>query len=126
MPERPGNRLDGVDAFSNLLALSERVTDARALRLVPMLEGDDPFGSAMLGRSRLVEGGAFPNTVGLSSNPNFETTQLRVVITSLTTPRLIGDIVVETGELIVRKQQQVLGGYDESQYVTGRLWGQRE
>ena len=44
------------------------------------------------------------------------------MITSLTTPRLVADVVVDTGEVIVRKQQQVLGGYDESQYVTGRLW----
>jgi oligopeptidase B len=69
-----------------------------------------------------VEGDSFPNTVGISANPNFDTSQLRVSMTSLITPRLIGDVVVSTGELLVRKQQQVLGGYDESNYVTGRLW----
>jgi oligopeptidase B len=60
--------------------------------------------------------------VAISSNPNYDTSQLRVLITSLTTPRFIADVVVASGELIVRKQQQVLGGYDESKYVTGRLW----
>jgi oligopeptidase B len=34
----------------------------------------------------------------------------------------VADVVVATGEMIVRKQQIVLGGYDETQYVTGRLW----
>jgi oligopeptidase B len=119
--ERPGSRLDGVDAFSTFLALSERENGCAALRLVQLLPGEDPFGD-LLARSTLVEGGAFPNTVGISSNPNFETTQVRVLITSLTTPRLIADVVVETGEIIVRKQQKVLGGYEESEYVTGRLW----
>jgi len=119
--ERPGSRLDGVDAFSSFLALSERENGCAALRLVKLLPGDDPFGD-LLARSTLVEGGAFPNTVGISSNPNFETSQVRVLITSLTTPRLIADVVVETGEIIVRKQQKVLGGYEESEYVTGRLW----
>jgi oligopeptidase B len=119
--ERPGSRLDGVDAFSSFLALSERENGCAALRLVKLLPGDDPFGD-LLARSTLVEGGAFPNTVGISSNPNFETSQVRVLITSLTTPRLIADVVVETGEVIVRKQQKVLGGYEESEYVTGRLW----
>ncbi|MGB8179170.1 MAG: S9 family peptidase [Acidimicrobiales bacterium] len=119
--ERPGSRLDGVDAFSSFLALSERENGCAALRLVKLLPGEDPFGD-LLARSTLVEGGAFPNTVGISSNPNFETTQVRVLITSLTTPRLIADVVVETGEIIVRKQQKVLGGYEESEYVTGRLW----
>ena len=119
--ERPGSRLDGVDAFSSFLALSERENGCAALRLVKLLPGEDPFGD-LLARSTLVEGGTFPNTVGISSNPDFETPQVRVLITSLTTPRLIADVVVETGEVIVRKQQKVLGGYDESEYVTGRLW----
>ena len=122
LPERPGSRLDGVDAFQTFLALSERDNGCAALRLVPMLDGEEPFGDDLLERSALVEGGAFPNTVGISSNPNFDTTQVRVLMTSLVTPRLIADVVVTTGELIVRKQQQVLGGYDESNYVTGRLW----
>jgi oligopeptidase B len=119
--ERPGSRLDGVDAFSTFLALSERENGCAALRLVTLLPGD-PFGDDLLERSTLVEGGAFPNTVAISSNPNFETSQVRVLMTSLTTPRLIADVVVETGEIIVRKQQKVLGGYEESNYVTGRLW----
>ncbi|HVA70406.1 MAG TPA: prolyl oligopeptidase family serine peptidase, partial [Acidimicrobiales bacterium] len=104
------------------LAFSERDEGCAAVRLVPVLNGDDPFGEELLGRSALVEGGAFPNTVGISSNPNFDTTQLRVSLTSLVTPRLIADVVVASGELIVRKQQRVLGGYDESKFVTGRLW----
>ena len=122
IPERPGCRLDGVDAFDSFLALSERENGCAALRLVPLLAGEDPFGDNLLERSALVEGGAFPNTVALSANPNFDTSQLRVLITSLTTPRLVADVVVDTGEVIVRKQQIVVGGYDESHYVTGRLW----
>jgi oligopeptidase B len=122
LPEREGCRLDGIDAFRSFLAVSDRENGCAALRLVPLLEGDDPFGDDLIARSRLVEGGAFPNTVGLAANPNFDTTQVRVVITSLTTPRLVADVVVETGELLVRKQQEVVGGYDEFKYVTGRVW----
>jgi oligopeptidase B len=122
LPERPGSRLDGVDAFRTFLAFSERDNGCAALRLVSVLDGDDPFGDDLLRRSALVQGGVFPNTVGISSNPNFDTTQVRVLLTSLVTPRLIADVVVSSGELIVRKQQQVLGGYDESNYATGRLW----
>ncbi|HWD94926.1 MAG TPA: S9 family peptidase [Acidimicrobiales bacterium] len=120
--ERAGSRLDGIDAFATFLAISVRENGCAALRLVSLLEGDEPFGTDLIERSSLVEGGAFPNTVAISANPNFETSQVRVMITSLTTPRLVADVVVDTGEIIVRKQQQVLGGYDEGQYVTGRLW----
>src|SRR5665213_618783 len=122
IPERPGSRLDGVDAFKSFLAISERHDGGAAVRLVSTLSGADPFGDDLLERSHLVEGPASPSTVSLSANPNFETAQLRVSVTSLVTPRLVGDIVIATGEMIVRKQQIVLGGYDADQYATGRLW----
>jgi oligopeptidase B len=120
--ERPGSRLDGVDAFKSFLAVSERHEGCSAVRLVPILKGDDPFGSNVLERSFLVHGDASPSTVALSANATYDTAQVRVVITSLVTPRLVADVVVATGEVIVRKQQKVLGGYDQSRYATGRLW----
>jgi oligopeptidase B len=122
IPERRGSRLDGVDAFSSFLAISERHDGGAAVRVVTTLSGDDPFGDDLLGRSWMVEGPASPSTVSMSANPNFATTQLRVSVTSLVTPRLVGDVVIATREMLVRKQQIVLGGYDASQYVTGRLW----
>jgi oligopeptidase B len=120
--ERPGNRLDGVDAFQTFLAFSERNEGCAAVRIIATELGDDPFGNGLIERSTLVEGDARPSSVWLSANPNYDTTQLRVMMTSLVTPILVADVVVATGELIVRKQQKVLGGYDASKYVTGRLW----
>ena len=119
---REGNRLDGVDAFKSFLAISERHDGCAAVRLVETLDGDDPFGIDLLERSYLVEGDANPSTVALSANVTYDTPQVRVVITSMITPRLIADIVVASGESVVRKQQLVLGGYKQSDYVTGRLW----
>jgi hypothetical protein len=82
----------------------------------------DPF-EGLLERSIVVEGPTSPSTVALSANPNFDTTfNCGSLITSLVTPRFVADVVIATGETIVRKQQTVLGGYDESNYVTGRLW----
>ena len=120
--ERPGNRLDGVDAFKSFLALSERLDGSAAVRTFTIVEGEDPFGEHPLERSRLVEGDVNPSSVWLSANPNFDTPLVRVTISSLVTPRLVADVVVDTGEVIVRKQQTVLGGYEASKYVTGRLW----
>ena len=120
--ERSGNRLDGVDAFADFLAISERFDGCAAVRLVKTLPGEDPFGPDLLERATFVGGDVAPSTVSLSANPNFVTSQVRVSITSMITPRLIADVVVATGERIVRKQQTVLGGYDANDYVTGRLW----
>ena len=120
--ERPGERLDGVDAFSTFLVISERHDGCAAVRVAALVEGDDPFGDDLIARSRLIEAETSPSTVTLSANPNYVTSQLRITLTSMVTPRLVADVVVATGELIVRKRQQVLGGYDASQYVTGRVW----
>ena len=120
--ERPGNRLDGVDAFSSFLAISERNDGCAAVRLVAVLRGSDPFGHDVVARSTLVSTEVRPSSVWLSANPNFDTSQVRVTISSLVTPSLVADVVVETGEMTVRKQQTVLGGYEAANYVTGRLW----
>jgi oligopeptidase B len=122
--ERPGNRLDGVDAFKSFLAISERHEGSSAVRLVSLIDDDDPFGSDLLARSYVVQGDASPSTVALSANAMYDTALVRVIITSLITPRLVADVVIDSGELLVRKQQKVLGGYDQSQYVTGRIWVQ--
>jgi oligopeptidase B len=122
IPERSGNRLDGVDAFSSFLAISERNDGSAAVRLVAMQSGADPFGTDVIGRSTLVKTDVNPSSVWLSANPNFVTSQVRVTMSSLVTPLLVADVVVETGDVIVRKQQTVLGGYDAEKYVTGRLW----
>ena len=120
--ERPGNRLDGVEAFEGYLVLSERVDGCAAVRVVPLLGGDDPFGEDLLERSYLLSSGVTPHTIMLADTPSFTTTHVRVVETSLITPRLIADVNLATGEMLVRKQQQVLGGYDPKNYVTGRVW----
>ena len=120
--ERPGRRLDGVDAFANFLAISERLDGCAAVRVVSTLDGPDPFGDDLEGRSWVIDAEVFPATVALSVNPNFRTDQLRISITSMITPRLVADVTVSDRTVAVRKQQRVLGGYDASQYVTTRLW----
>jgi oligopeptidase B len=119
---RPGQRLDGVDAFATFLAISERYDGSAAVRIAPLGDGEDPFGDNLLATATFVDGGSSPTTVSLSANAMFETSTLRVSITSLVTPRLVADINVATGEMTVLKQQRVVGGYDASRYVTGRLW----
>ena len=122
LAERRGNRLDSVDAFASFLAISERVDGCAALRLVRLLEGEDPFGEDLLERSYLVDGDNDPSTVALGENATYDAGQVRVVMTSLVTPILVGDVDVADGTVHVRKQQKVRGGYDASRFVTGRLW----
>ena len=118
---RPGTRLDGVEAFARHLVLAERLEGSSAVRVIP-LPAEDPWGGDLLARSWLVEGPEQPSTVGVGANPNYETSSLRIGLTSLVTPYLVADVDLASGEMVVRKQQRVRGGYDAAAYATGRLW----
>ena len=118
---RPGTRLDGVEAFARYLVLAERLEGSSAVRIVP-LPAHDPWGGDLLARSWLVEGPEQPSTVGVGANPNYETSSLRIGLTSLVTPYLVADVDLASRAMVVRKQQRVRGGYDAAAYATGRLW----
>ena len=61
-------------------------------------------------------------TVETSANPEFDTHLLRYVYTSMTTPASVYqyDMVKKTAELL--KRQEIVGGYEPSDYVTERLY----
>jgi oligopeptidase B len=57
----------------------------------------------------------------IDQNPNFDTTLLRFSYTSLTTPRTIYDYDMVTRDRRLLKQEEVLGGFESSDYRTERL-----
>lgn len=54
--------------------------------------------------------------------PDYDSTTYRYNYQSLITPPSVFDYDTHTGKSILRKQEEVLGGYDPSQYVSERLW----
>ena len=60
-------------------------------------------------------------TADLGANAEFNTKLLRFHYTSLVTPASIYDYNMETRERELKKQQQVLGGYDPRQYQSERI-----
>jgi oligopeptidase B len=54
--------------------------------------------------------------------PDYESQTYRYNYQSFLTPLSVFDYDVTTGKSSVRKQQEVLGGYDPKQYVSERLW----
>ena len=54
--------------------------------------------------------------------PDYESSTYRYNYQSLVTPSSVFDYDVNTGKSTLRKQQEVLGGYDSEQYVCERLW----
>ncbi|MEE4339148.1 S9 family peptidase [Erythrobacter sp.] len=58
---------------------------------------------------------------GLSNNPEYDQSKLRLSYESMVTPSTVFDYDVASGSLEQLKQQEIPSGYDASQYVTERL-----
>lgn len=67
---------------------------------------------------------AFPEAsynAGLSSNPEYDVSKLRLAYESMITPDSVYDYDVASGDLELLKQQEIPSGYDASLYKTERL-----
>jgi oligopeptidase B len=114
LPYRPEVRLDFTDAFRNHLVVYERQGGLRRIRVVDLVSGSDHLIS-------------FPEPVYTfrpHPNPEFDTTFLRFTYTSLVTPNSVIDYDLVSHSWTVRKQMEVLGGYDPSGYRSERLFAQ--
>jgi oligopeptidase B len=102
--------LDDFDLFQRYLVVTERVAGSLQLRVIDLAQG---------GEHRI----AFDEAayrVHTDANPEFETTQLRFVYTSMTTPASTFDYDLGTRERVLKKRQPV-PGYDPSLYASDRL-----
>lgn len=108
-------RLEDVDAFAGHLVVGYRREALTRLAVWPLT--DTGYGE----RREL----AFDEelySVGAGSNPEWNSPLLRLGYTSFLTPSRVYDYRVATGELALRKQQPVLGGYDPADYEQHRDW----
>jgi oligopeptidase B len=112
LPYRPAVKLDSADAFAGHLAVWERESGLRQVRILDLAEGSEHTV-------------AFPEpvyTVRQHANPEFDTSVLRFSYTSLVTPNSVIDYDMAARTWTVRKQTEVLGGYDPSAYRSERLY----
>ncbi len=112
---RPGTRLEDVDVFAGFAVLSYR-RDALA-RVAVLLIGPDG-----LGEPHEIDFGEELFTAGVGGNAEWDQPLVRVAMGSLVTPTTVFDFDVATHELIERKRQTVLGGYDPADYEQHRSW----
>jgi oligopeptidase B len=97
----------GFDTFDNYLAVSERSGGLQKLR-VRSWDGKKNF---------LMEAADAAFVMSLGNNAEQDTTLLRYVYTSPTTPASTYDYDMTTGERRLLKQEPVLGGFDASRYT---------
>ena len=112
IPHREDVLLEGLSAFEDHLVVYERRNGLERIRIsnaensdVHYVKFDEPVYS-----------------LGGSSNSEFRTRQLRFVYNSLTTPLSVFDYDMSARTRELKKQYEVLGGYDHSQYRSERIF----
>ncbi len=103
--------LDDVDVFANHLAVTERVAGSLQLRVIDLRSGED--------HTIAFDEPAY--SVHTSGNAEFETTTLRFVYTSLTTPASTFDYDMTTRARTLRKRQPV-PNYDPELYASEKTF----
>lgn len=111
IPHRTDVLLQGLDLFTDHMVLSERKNGLSQLRVINTTTKQEHY----------LDFGEPAYVAFSSTNPEMDTKILRYGYTSLTTPNSTFDYNMDTKEKELKKQQEVIGGYDPKNYVTERL-----
>jgi oligopeptidase B len=113
VPHDPDVFLHAFEIFRDFIAVSERSGGLMKLRVQrwngepSYLAADDPA-----------------YAMRFSSNPELDTTKLRYVYSSLTTPSSTYELDLATGERTLLKREAVLGEFDPARYNSEFVWVQ--
>ena len=115
IPNRADVMLSGIDVFKDHMVIYERENGLQTIRVRSMKSGetysiefDEPVYS--------YSGGG-----GLMANADFNSVTLRFSYESLVTPPTVYDYDMATRTRELRKQKEVLGGYDPTEYTSERV-----
>ncbi|WP_106794112.1 S9 family peptidase [Aquimarina sp. Aq78] len=117
IPHRKDVLLEDVEIFKEYLVISERNNGLNKIN-IKRWDGTAnyylPFDNETY-------------TAYVSTNPDFDTKNLRYSYNSLTTPNSVIDFDMESKKKEVKKEQDVLGGkFDKNNYVSERVWATAE
>lgn len=109
---RPAVMLTGIDLFCDHLVVYERENGLEQIRVENLNTETTHYID-------------FPEpvyTIDGGNNPDFNTKNLRFRYTSLLTPNSVYDYDMESQTRELKKQDEVLGGYDKTQYQSERIY----
>jgi oligopeptidase B len=113
IPHRSNVLLESIDIFQKHLVVTERKNGLTHLRVIDWADKSEHY----------IE---FSDPAYLTytfDNPEFNTDEIRIGYTSLTTPNTVYDYNMVTKKRETKKQQQVLGGkFDASNYTSERIY----
>lgn len=112
LAHQPGRPLRGMQAFRDHLSISYREEGLPQLRVIDMNSG----------QSHTIGFAEEDYFVRLQPGREWDTSVLRFVYSSMTTPPTVFDYDMNTRERTLVHQTAVLGGFDSGNYVARRLW----
>lgn len=112
IPNRSDVLLEGIDVFKDYLVITERKNGLLQLRIRNINTNSEHY----------VDFGEPAYTAYAGSNPEYNSSNLRYIYTSLTTPSSVYDYDMESRDKELKKRQEVVGGYNPEEYVTERLY----
>jgi oligopeptidase B len=102
----------GFEILKDYLVVSERKEGITQLRVVPWSGNGEYY----------IDFDEDIYTVGSNVNLDFDTEIFRFSYTSLTTPNSVFDFNLNTKERTLLKEEEVLGGFDKTNYETKRIY----
>jgi oligopeptidase B len=108
-------RLLDIDAFAEHAVLHERYDGLTNLAVLRRTD-------AGFGEPERIEFDEPIYSVEPSHNPNWDARSYRLTFTSMVTPESVYDYDLDRKALLLRKQQEVLGGVELTDYVQAREW----
>ncbi len=111
IPHREDALLQGVEIFKDYLVLSERIDGISKVRIRSWDGSQDHY----------IDFGEDAYLSYVSRNPEFDSEEVRVGFTSLTTPSTTYDYNMKERSLELKKQQEVIGDFDSSNYTSERI-----
>jgi oligopeptidase B len=112
IPHRDDALVENFELFGNYLVIDERINGLTQLRIKNMRNNDEHY----------IDFGEQAYTAWISTNPEFNTEILRFGYSSLTTPNSTYDYNMRTRERTLMKQQEVLGDFKSTDYISERLF----
>ena len=112
IPVRPDVLLQSVEEFKDFVVINERKDGLVKLRVRSLKDHSEHY----------IDFGEAAYMANFGANPEYNCANLRYGYTSLTTPYSTFDYDMVTKEKTLKKQQEVLGGYDSKEYATERLY----
>lgn len=103
--------IEGMDLFNDHFVLTERINGITKIRVMDWDKSNDHH----------IDFGEAAYLAYTTTNPEFNTDQLRLGFTSLTTPNTTYDYDMSSRSLKQLKQQKVVGDFDSADYMSERL-----